>query len=664
LESDALPDAAVSIARSAQTPSITRALVLGTLLAALNAVWVTMIEVRYYMLDGTSLPLFITPIFMLLVMVGGNALWRRFAPTRALRQEELLLVYVMSVVSCAFAGHDMLQNFFGCVTHPHYFAPQNQWQDVFIRRLPPGLFVSNEDALTAWYRGNVPPSRATGYFVHWVVPLSLWGGFFLTLCLLFGCIVVLFRKAWTENERLAFPIIQLPLAMTEPQGMLFKQPMMWVGFATAFSIGLLNGIHQLYPQVPEMPFIKLYDVGQYFTVQPFEAIRTYGMQSSLYPFAIGLAYFIPLDLAFSCWFSYVFARGYFVFGRATGLDGPSAAQGWPFLREISSGAWIGVAAAILWANRRHLVRVFDLAFDRNTRRGVEPGSEDAREMRRVRAAFIGFFVTGGALLLWSRFLLNISIPVALGFFGILLALSLAITRVRAEFGTPHEIVFVKPADTLVTIFGTNALGVTNLVGVETMYWFNRGYRCHPMPNFLEAYKMSEDRPAMTFRRVTFLLMWAGVVSLFATFAANYFVTYEAGAAGKAAGYKRWVGQEAFSQLASWVNNGQRAGSTNLWFFVGGLGCVSALAYLRSAFLWWPLHPIGFALGISYAMNYFWFCVFVAWVIKLFIIRYGGMTMHRRAIPFFLGLILGDYTIGAIWSLIGLLLGQTTYKIFL
>ncbi|MFM7321761.1 MAG: DUF6784 domain-containing protein, partial [Armatimonadota bacterium] len=74
-------------------------------------------------------------------------------------------------------------------------------------------------------------------------------------------------------------------------------------------------------------------------------------------------------------------------------------------------------------------------------------------------------------------------------------------------------------------------------------------------------------------------------------------------------------------------------------------------------------PAGFALGISYAMNYFWLCVLVAWAVKFTMIRYGGMTAHRRAIPFFLGLVLGDYVIGGIWSLLAIALEQPTYKIF-
>jgi hypothetical protein len=651
---------------AAPSPRLWRSLLLGTVLAAVNALWVTMVEVRYYMLDGSCLPLFITPLFLLLFLVLINVPLHRLAPRIALRQEEMLIAYVMAVVSNTFAGHDMLQNFFGQVTHPYYFAPQNQWQDSFLSRLPPGLFVKDDAALKAWYRGNTSPEQAVGYLVHWSVPLTLWGIFFLLLVLLFASITVLFRKQWTENERLAFPIIQLPLAMTEPGGRLFKDRLMWIGFAIPFTIGTINGIAALYPSFPAIPYMKLFDVGQFFTTQPFEAIRTYGMQTNIYPFAIGLAYFIPLDLAFSCWFSYVFARAYFVFGRATGLDGPSAAQGWPFLDEISSGVWIGLAGAILWANSRYIAHAFDLAFDRTVRREIVPGSEEAVEARRYRGAFLAALLSGGLLIAWTYFLLNLAPLVSVAFFAILLALSLGITRIRAEFGTPHEIVFVKPAKVLVTVFGTQAIGTTNLIGMESMYWFNRGYRCHPMPNFLEAFKMGEgkNQRLMGFSPLLVVFTVAGVVSLLATYAANYFITYEAGAAGKAIGYKSWVGQEAFSQLDSWIKMGQPAGSTNLWYFAGGLFMAGLLAYLRRQFLWWPLHPAGFALGTSYAMNYFWMCVLIAWGAKWFIIRYGGMSFHRRVIPFFLGLILGDYTIGALWSLVGLLIQTPTYKIYI
>ncbi len=661
-----MSDAAVTAAPTPKPSEITpRAVLLGLLLTVLNVIWVTQVEVRYYILDGSSLPLFITPIFLLLVLVAGNALARLFpgGGGRALRQEELLVAYLMAVISNTFAGHDMLQNLFGQITHPYYFAPQNDWQEIFIARLPAFLFVSDPESLKFWYRGNVPPQTAAGYFVHWSVPLALWGVFFLVLVFLFVCITVIVRKAWTENEKLSFPVIQLPLVMTEPGGAFFKNRVMWAGFSAAFAVGLVNGMHQLFPQMPENQWIKLYDVGQYFTQPPWNAIRTYGMQTSLYPFAIGLSYLIPLDLAFSCWFSYLLARAYFVFGRASGLDGPSAGQGWPYLKEISAGAWIGVAGAILWANRRYLAYAFDRAFGTRQSGGYGFQTEDDPvEDRRYRFAFIGVAFGAAFLLAWG-YLLGIAVWASVAFFGIFFALSLAITRVRAEFGTPHEIVFVKPADILVTLLGTRAIGDASLIGMQSMYWFNRGYRCHPMPNFLEGFKISENR-RMPFAPLLGVFALAAVASLVTTFAANYFTTYSAGAQAKAIGYKMWVGQEAFGQLAGWLKSGQRPAEQSFWFFLGGLVLVGLFAYLRQEFLWWPLHPTGFALGISYAMNYFWFCVFVAWLAKLCITRYGGMEAHKRALPFFLGLVLGDYTVGAIWSLFGLWLGTPTYKIFI
>lgn len=36
-------------------------------------------------------------------------------------------------------------------------------------------------------------------------------------------------------------------------------------------------------------------------------------------------------------------------------------------------------------------------------------------------------------------------------------------------------------------------------------------------------------------------------------------------------------------------------------------------------------------------------------------------MHRKAIWFFLGLILGEFVIGSIWSLIGVGIGRPMYR---
>jgi hypothetical protein len=45
---------------------------------------------------------------------------------------------------------------------------------------------------------------------------------------------------------------------------------------------------------------------------------------------------------------------------------------------------------------------------------------------------------------------------------------------------------------------------------------------------------------------------------------------------------------------------------------------------------------------------------------LVILKHGGIQAYRRTFPFFLGLVLGDFTIGGVWGIIGLITGEPTY----
>ena len=54
------------------------------------------------------------------------------------------------------------------------------------------------------------------------------------------CLSALLRKQWVEHERLSYPIVQLPLAMTNPKGRFFKSRMVWIGFGIAAGINLIN----------------------------------------------------------------------------------------------------------------------------------------------------------------------------------------------------------------------------------------------------------------------------------------------------------------------------------------------------------------------------------------------------------------------------------------
>lgn len=637
--------------------SLWRALLLGVLLIPINVFWITLNDIRWYGVDSTDLPLFITPVFLLFVLTLLNMAARRLLPRlRPLRQEELLLIYIMLVTSCTFAGEDTLQNLFGTIGHPFWFAnQQNKWQSLFFRFLPSWLLVTNHAALGGFYKGGVSIYSPDGrhYLMSWIVPLAVWGAFWVTLVGMYLCLTVLVRRAWIENEKLTFPLVQLPLAMTSDNSAttFFRNPRMWIGFGIAFAVSGLNGLQMLFPTVPSFN-IKLFPLDQWFTAPPWNAIGT--TYSSFYPFMIGIAYFMPLDLSFSCWFFYLLARVFRVAGAAYGWN--ADAQGFPFFGEQATGAWFGLGVMLIYAGRSYWRGVFRLAWE-----GAR--SANPAEARRYRFS-LGGLIVGGVLLSVFSALIGLSGWVAAAFFGIVFLLGFVITRVRAEFGSPHEIVWVNPDQVLVTIFGTSALGQQSLTALSVLYWFNRGYRNHPMPNQLEAFKMLDNKPAVRFGSLVGTLCLSFAISLLATDWANLHVTYAAGAGAKALGFKNWVGWETYNRLQSWLTQPTPPASTGLYYILGGFVLTVVLSILRTQFVWWPFHPAGYALALSYAMEYFWLPVLIAWMLKAIIIRYGGARMYRLAVPFFLGLILGDYTAGSLWSLLGCAMHVPTYKIFL
>jgi hypothetical protein len=94
--------------------------------------------------------------------------------------------------------------------------------------------------------------------------------------------------------------------------------------------------------------------------------------------------------------------------------------------------------------------------------------------------------------------------------------------------------------------------------------------------------------------------------------------------------------------------------------VGFVFC-SLLMIARIRFPWWPLHPIGYAITSSWAMNLVWMPLLIAWVVKGLILRYGGVRLYREFMPLFLGMILGQVLVGSAWHLLGIALDITPYS---
>jgi hypothetical protein len=78
-----------------------------------------------------------------------------------------------------------------------------------------------------------------------MVPLLAWSALIFAMYAALACLSVMLRAQWGEHEALAFPLLRLPLEMTEdinrPDqygtiGRFFRTPLLWIGFGIAVFI--------------------------------------------------------------------------------------------------------------------------------------------------------------------------------------------------------------------------------------------------------------------------------------------------------------------------------------------------------------------------------------------------------------------------------------------
>ncbi len=617
-------------------------ILLGIFLIPLNVYWVILAEFRW--LNALTLnPLFVTPVFCLIVLILANALLRRVSAKLVLSPAELAVIYIMLVMSCTVAAFDFIIGIMTSIPWPAYAASeQNNWARELLPYLPKWLIITDKAALEGYFEGNKPLNQFVG---AWIVQLGFWSLFILIIVWILFCLAAILRKSWTEHSKLSFPIVRLPLEMTEPitPQSIFKQKVFWGGFAVAAGLSLLNGLKEY---IPTLPTLKTSPT-PLFTGPNAWIINT-PTYISFQPSIIGLAYLVPLDISFSCWFFYIFVKFQEIVGHIFGVSG---IPDFPFLREQSIGAWYAFGIALVYGARSYFVAAAKAAF-----RNFE--ADDAEEPLSYRVAFWGL-VIGSALfiLFWSA--AGMSVWLAALVLLLFMLVSIAITKVRAEAGSQHTITSVGPIGVF-PLLGLDSLGPANaaLGALSHSYW--RGMRSHPMPSELEAFKLAKER-GICLRKLAVPIFAAFVVATFFGFWSCLAVAYKDGALAKCYGYASWINTESYQWFAGGglVKSSPQA---SRWAVVGAsAGLISLLTWLRMKFSWFPFHPLGYCVGPG--MVWVWFPFFTAWLLKLLILRYGGYRLFKTALPFFLGLIFGDYSTGAVWSLIEVIWHIPVYHVF-
>ncbi len=634
--------------RAPKSNSTFRAVLIGFILIPINAYWIGLGSEVWYSLHITSASLFFNTVFSLFVIVILNLPLKKLRPSLSLSQGELLTVYVMLVMLSTVCGHTMMCYLLGILVHPFWFSTrENEWADLFLKDIPQWFTTQDKSILRGFFEGD--SSLYTAEFIKtWLWPVLLWSAIIFALFFVFLCINVIIRRQWTEVDKLSYPIVQLPIEMTTPG--FFSNRLMWIGFAVAGGIDIINGLHVLSPAIPGIP-MKFYNINRFFTEKPWNAIGW--TQASFYPFIIGLTFFVPLDLSFSAWFFYLFGKAERVLGSIMGWR---ALPAFPYLNEQGEGAWVALGILALWGSKNHLKQVFLKIFTKRSKL-----DEDDSPVS-YRTAAIGILIGMTFLILLLK-KAGMSIGVIALYFALYFAISIAITRVRAVLGPPvHEVIFMHPQRMMVATFGTRTLGSANLTILSFLYAFNRCNRAHPMPNQLEAFKIAE-RTEINNKKMISALIFALAFSIIISFWVYLDIMYKYGAAARCRGWILGIGRESFGHLESWLRYPRSIDYSGLSFMGFGAAFTVFLMLMRRRFLWWPFHPAGYALG-PIGLGWFWCAILAGWAIKWIILRHGGLKAYRKAVPFFLGLILGEYVVGCIWSVIGVVFGIPVYSVWL
>lgn len=665
-----------------------RALIIACLLLPLNAYWIIQMEVVRYQGHPTTVSLFYNSIFILLVMLLGSHVVSRFFPRFALHRNEMLVIYLMVTIASALAGHDLIQVVAPQVITPFYLAsPENKWEQLFFDYIPKFLSIRDPRIYTPAFDGYAT------FFTRervaaWALPGGSWALFLAILSTVMLAMNALMRRRWMDLEKLNYPITHLPLDLSEPGLPLLRNHWMWIGFGLAGLVDIINGMHEL---VPAWPLIKVrvvhYDqyMGSLFVGYPWRALS--GTRISFYPFAVGLGMLLPLDLAFSSWFFYVFWKAQRLAALLVGLD---KVPGFPYVEEQSSAAYLGLTAFALWMARHYLRDIWqglmagrggaehgrphrpypaheatagpDSGGAAPAIRPLHHGPADTGEPMAYSVAL--WVIAGGVVfLLLFAHALGMWGWLAVIFFAIYFGISLAVTRVRAELGPPaHDLHNGGPDLILTNLFGTDrsVLDPQQLTSLKLCYWFNRAYRAHPMPIQLEAFKIAQ-MSGIKQSSMAGALTLATFVGVFSAWAAQLHLFYSYGMAARAGGTSRYFGQEPFAALAAWLN----APFATRWPRVGayavGFAFTWLLMALRVRYIWWPFHPVGYAISSSWSMNCLWLPILIAWCIKAVILRYFGYKSFQNAIPFALGLVLGEFVVGSLWTILGIVLQINTYS---
>jgi hypothetical protein len=654
-----------------------RVVVLSLFLAALLGYVLPVVDYKLCntFLGGAHLPPGAVGVLLVLLLVINPLL--RLLSRNGLSRAETLTVYITCLFSSLVPGHGS-ENFIvpNLLASFYYATRENRW----LEWLQPGLKPWMTPALSSNGQVNIPvvsgwyqtlSGGETIPWSAWLVPMAFWMSFVLVSYAMLGCLSVMLRAQWAEKEALAFPLLRLPLTMTEDLdrsdhygvlGRFFRDPLMWLGFGITVFVQGMRGLHVYFPDVPDFPLSL--DMGPVFSEAPWNQIGW--VPVTVYPLVVGVTFLLTSEISFSLWaffwiIKFQFITAYLLGYQPNSLPGASGLPDKDFTGYQQFGCYLAYVALIMWTGREHFRYIAARAFGR-----AKMSDEERSEVLSYPLAFWGFVVSF-ALMIGASCAAGIRLDVALALWGSYLVLALGLSRIAVEGGLMGLQHHTSPLGAIGRLLGPNQnVWLSPESGAVPAAFFQAGMVNHMrgfiMPSFLQGFKLAHDHKIAP-KPLGALIATTILISVGVSWWTCVRLGYENG--GLSLGNDFWA-RGGPRMPADFVNSlhSSDSGSVGVrWVFLGvGALATFGMMLARSRFAWFPLHPIGYMVALTYPGATFWFSIFLGWICKTLIMRFGGNDSYKRVTPVFLGLALGDVAMILFWLLIDGWQGRTGHAL--
>jgi len=530
------------------------------------------------------------------------------------------------------------------------------------------------EVITKYFKGSGKEAVEVPWGA-WRRTLTFWFSFGSLSFIAGICSAVIVHRQWSKREHLSYPIVTFAneLIASEPGrafNPIFRQKGFWIGMGIAFFVLMSNALRTWVPEVPAVPhavdfsglrdleilkpLMKVPGAPQLLNVQFFFA-------------AVGLAYFLSSEASFSLGISgwlYMLVAAPLV-ARGVNMNTGLLAGGLPSYAYF--GAYLGMGLTVLYLGRRFYWAVLKrAAFVPDARADVLP--------QEAWAARIGML----ACILMVGMLWKIGLHPVLGvtFTVLTVLLFLIIGRINAATGLFLIQPFWNPVVVIVGLLGTAALGPKSLMILALLTTFIAiDTRIAAVPLVLNALRLGDQQKVRPGRMAGWMSV-AMVLSLVLGMCFTIWLMYDIGVDEMSSGGTRWaltvakmplemleqninkLTEDQLDQAVAPITFARLMGGKheNSFFAAMGIGLVLVFgcSLLRLRFTRWPLHPVMFLVWGTPWMSVYAPSFLLAWLLKSFILKYGGQKSYAQARNFFVGLVAGEFAAAIVVAVIAVI----------